>query len=194
MSSRPPVAPYLTVSPAAGAVAFYTAAFDAKQKALMPALDGMRIMHCELEINGGSVFLSDAFLEFGKARSPLPGEPVTMSVTPVLAPMPRGILATCTAKAKPGIGVADVTAAFAVYETEPFVHLLGEGEWPQTGATLGSNSTHLQVAFDQHAGRIVVVSALDNLTKGAAGQAIQNANIALGLDELSGLPTIGVAP
>ncbi|MBI3701530.1 MAG: VOC family protein [Afipia sp.] len=81
MSSRPPVAPYLTVSPAAGAVAFYTAAFDAKQKALMPALDGLRIMHCELEINGGSVFLSDAFLEFGKARSPMPGEPVTMSVS-----------------------------------------------------------------------------------------------------------------
>jgi uncharacterized glyoxalase superfamily protein PhnB len=81
MSSRPPVAPYLTVSPAVGAVAFYTAAFDAKQKALMPAIDGLRIMHCELEINGGSVFLSDAFLEFGKARSPMPGEPVTMSVS-----------------------------------------------------------------------------------------------------------------
>ena len=81
MSSRPPVAPYLTVSPAVGAVAFYTAAFDAKQKALMPAIDGLRIMHCELEINGGVVFLSDAFLEFGKARSPLPGEPVTMSVS-----------------------------------------------------------------------------------------------------------------
>ncbi|MBN8980756.1 MAG: VOC family protein [Rhizobiales bacterium] len=81
MSSRPPVAPYLTVSPAAGAIAFYAAAFDAKQKALMPALDGLRIMHCELEINGGSVCLSDAFLEFGKARSPLPGEPVTMSVS-----------------------------------------------------------------------------------------------------------------
>ena len=81
MSPRPPVAPYLTVSPAVGAVAFYTAAFDAKQKALMPAIDGLRIMHCELEINGGVVFLSDAFLEFGKARSPLPGEPVTMSVS-----------------------------------------------------------------------------------------------------------------
>lgn len=81
MSARPPVAPYLTVSPAAGAIAFYTAAFDAKQKALMPALDGMRIMHCELEINGGAVFLSDAFPEFGQARPPLPGEPVTMSVS-----------------------------------------------------------------------------------------------------------------
>ncbi|KQW19529.1 glyoxalase [Afipia sp. Root123D2] len=81
MSTRPPVAPYLTVSPAAGAIAFYTAAFDARQKALMPALDGMRIMHCELEINGGALFLSDAFPEFGKARTPLPSEPVTMSVS-----------------------------------------------------------------------------------------------------------------
>ena len=75
MSSRPPVAPYLTVSPAAGAIAFYTAAFDAKQKALMPAMDGLRILHCELEINGGALFLSDAFPEFGTARMPLPGEP-----------------------------------------------------------------------------------------------------------------------
>ncbi|MBA5845433.1 VOC family protein, partial [Escherichia coli] len=59
MTARPPVAPYLTVSPAAGAIAFYTAAFDAKQKALMPAMDGLRILHCELEINGGALFLSD---------------------------------------------------------------------------------------------------------------------------------------
>ena len=81
MSARPPVAPYLTVSPAAGAIAFYSAAFDAKQKALMPALDGLRIMHCELEINGGTLFLSDAFPEFGTARPPLPGEPVTASVS-----------------------------------------------------------------------------------------------------------------
>ena len=132
--------------------------------------------------------------EIEQSLSDVAGQPVTMSFTPVLAPMPRGILATCTAKAKPGIALADLKAAFEVYATEPFVHLLADGEWPQTGATLGSNSTHLQVAFDQHSGRIVVVSALDNLTKGAAGQAIQNANIALGLDETTGLPTIGVAP
>jgi uncharacterized glyoxalase superfamily protein PhnB len=81
MSARPPVAPYLTVSPAAGAIAFYAAAFGAVQKALMPALDGMRIMHCELSLNGGTIMLSDAFPELGKARSPLPGEPVTMSVS-----------------------------------------------------------------------------------------------------------------
>jgi uncharacterized glyoxalase superfamily protein PhnB len=65
-SSRPPVSPYLTVTPAAAAIAFYVAAFGAVQKALMPALDGVRILHCELAINGGTVMLSDAFMEYGK--------------------------------------------------------------------------------------------------------------------------------
>jgi uncharacterized glyoxalase superfamily protein PhnB len=78
---RPPVAPYLTVSPCLAAIGFYMAAFGATQKALMPALDGLRIMHCELSINGGALFLADAFPEFGKVRTPIPGEPVTMSVS-----------------------------------------------------------------------------------------------------------------
>jgi uncharacterized glyoxalase superfamily protein PhnB len=78
---RPPIAPYLTVSPAMAGIAFYTAVFDAKQKALMPALDGIRIMHCELAINGGSIMLADAFPEFGNTRIPVPGEPVTVSVS-----------------------------------------------------------------------------------------------------------------
>ncbi|HEY0870389.1 MAG TPA: N-acetyl-gamma-glutamyl-phosphate reductase [Acidothermaceae bacterium] len=133
--------------------------------------------------------------EIEQALSDVAGAPVSISFTPILAPMPRGILATCTARPKPGVTASDLRAAFkAAYLSEHFVHVLPDGEWPQTGATLGSNATHLQVALDEHAGRIVVVSALDNLTKGAAGQAIQNANIALGLDEATGLPTIGVTP
>jgi N-acetyl-gamma-glutamyl-phosphate reductase len=133
--------------------------------------------------------------EIEQALSDVAGQPVTMSFTPVLAPMPRGILATCTARPTQGVTTSDLRAAFeAAYLSEPFVHLLPEGEWPQTAATLGSNATHLQVALDEHAGRIIVVSALDNLTKGAAGQAIQNANLALGLDETTALPTIGVTP
>ncbi|MBM3609043.1 MAG: glyoxalase/bleomycin resistance/extradiol dioxygenase family protein [Alphaproteobacteria bacterium] len=79
--ARPPVAPYLTASPAAAAIAFYTAAFGASQKALMPSVDGMRIMHCELEINGGTVMVADAFPEFGKTRVPLPGDLPTVSVS-----------------------------------------------------------------------------------------------------------------
>lgn len=79
--ARPPVAPYLTVSPAAAAIAFYAAAFGAVQKALMPSLDGVRIMHCELEINGGAVMLADMFPEFGKTRVPMPNDPATVTVS-----------------------------------------------------------------------------------------------------------------
>jgi N-acetyl-gamma-glutamyl-phosphate reductase len=133
--------------------------------------------------------------EIEQALSDVAGAPVTLSFTPVLAPMPRGILATCTARPTEGVSLAALREALEfAYGVEPFVYLLPEGEWPQTGATLGSNSVHLQVTLDEHAGRIVVVSALDNLTKGAAGQAIQNANIALGFDEMTALPTVGVTP
>lgn len=78
---RPPVAPYLTVSPALAAITYYVTVFGAQQKAVMPALDGMRIMHCELLINGGTVMLADAFPEFGYTRVPLPGELATSSVS-----------------------------------------------------------------------------------------------------------------
>jgi len=74
------------------------------------------------------------------------------------------------------------------------VHLLSEGRWPTTAAVAGSNHVHMQVAVDEHAGRVVVVTAIDNLTKGAAGQAVQNANLMLGLPEGRGLTTLGVAP
>ena len=79
--ARPPVAPYLTVSPASAAIAFYVAAFGAVQKALMPSLDGLRIMHCELAINGGTVMLADMFPEFAKTRMPLPTDPATVTVS-----------------------------------------------------------------------------------------------------------------
>ena len=78
---RPAVAPYLTVSPALAAIAFYKSVFGAEQVAFMPALDGMRIMHCELKINGGSLMLADAFPEFGQTRVGIPGEPVTVSIS-----------------------------------------------------------------------------------------------------------------
>lgn len=81
MSPRPAIAPYLTVSPALAAIAYYAAVFGAQQKAYMPALDGMRCMHCELQINGGSLMLADAFPEFGNTRIPIPGELSTSSVS-----------------------------------------------------------------------------------------------------------------
>ena len=122
-------------------------------------------------------------------------KPVSISFTPLLAPMPRGILATVTARLANGADTKALRAALAEqYDKEPFVHVLAEDVWPHTGATLGSNSVHLQAAADGHSGRAVIVVALDNLTKGAAGQAIQNANLALGLAETTGLPIGGVAP
>lgn len=133
--------------------------------------------------------------EIEQALTEAAGEPVTVSFTPMLAPMSRGILATTTARLANGVTTEELREVLhAAYADEPFVTVLPPGSWPQTGATLGANSVHLQVAADAHAGRAVVVSAIDNLVKGAAGQALQNANIALGLPETAGLTVIGVAP
>jgi len=123
------------------------------------------------------------------------GERITVSFTPTLAPMPRGILATCSAKARAGVTAESVRAAYEkAYADEPFVHLLPEGQWPATASVYGSNAVQVQVAYDETAGRIIAISAIDNLTKGTAGGAVQSMNIALGLDESTGLSTIGVAP
>ncbi len=133
-----------------------------------------------------------------------------VSFTPVLAPMPRGILATCTARltdrpagqaaagqaaAGQGAATAALRAALtAAYAGEPFVCLLPDGSWPVTGAVAGSNGVHLQAAADGRAGRATVLAAIDNLGKGAAGQAVQCANLMLGLAETAGLTGCGVAP
>ncbi|WP_034240088.1 Asd/ArgC dimerization domain-containing protein, partial [Saccharomonospora iraqiensis] len=133
--------------------------------------------------------------EFVQNLSAAAGARVAVSFTPVLAPMPRGILTTATA---PLVGETDTAAARAVYAEayadEPFVHLLPEDTWPTTAATLGANTVQLQTTVDADAGRLVVVAALDNLTKGTAGAAVQSMNLALGLPEPTALPTTGVAP
>jgi N-acetyl-gamma-glutamyl-phosphate reductase len=133
--------------------------------------------------------------EMEQSLSKASGEPVTLSFTPTLAPMPRGILATSTARLIEGVTTRELRATLqSAYGNEPFVHVLPEGQWPTTAATAGSNAVHVQVAADQHSGRAVVVTALDNLVKGAAGQAVQNANLSLGFDETAGLTAIGTAP
>ncbi|HEU5486614.1 MAG TPA: N-acetyl-gamma-glutamyl-phosphate reductase [Microlunatus sp.] len=120
----------------------------------------------------------------------------SVSFTPVLVPMSRGILATCTSPvADPTTTTEQAYEIYAeAYAAEPFVHLLPPGQWPQTQATLGANTVHVQVAVDGAAGRLVAVAALDNLTKGTAGGAVQCMNLALGLPEELGLPMVGVAP
>jgi N-acetyl-gamma-glutamyl-phosphate reductase len=132
--------------------------------------------------------------EIEQALREVAGADVSVSFTPVLAPLPRGILSTATARLSPGADPAAVRAAFAAYAAEAFVSLLPEGSWPHSGAVIGSNAAHVQATADVHAGRAVVVVAIDNLGKGAAGQAVQCANIALGLPETTGLTAVGVAP
>jgi N-acetyl-gamma-glutamyl-phosphate reductase len=123
------------------------------------------------------------------------GVGVTISFTPVLVPMSRGILATSTARLAPGVSASDVRSAFEIaYAEEPFVHLLPAGQFPRTADTLGANTALIGLAVDEAARRVVTVTAIDNLVKGTAGAAIQSANIALGLPEHLGLTTNGVAP
>ncbi|MEV6008530.1 N-acetyl-gamma-glutamyl-phosphate reductase [Streptomyces sp. NPDC051976] len=123
------------------------------------------------------------------------GERVNVSFTPTLAPMPRGILATCSAKARPGVTGHDLRAAYEkAFADEPFAHLLPEGRWPATAAVYGSNAAQIQIAYDEATHRLIAISAIDNLAKGTAGGAVQSMNIALGLPEATGLSTIGVAP
>lgn len=127
--------------------------------------------------------------------SSVTGEAVRLSFTPILAPLPRGILATCTAPLRQGVTVDQVRAAYeSAYADEPFVRLLPEGTWPSTAMTLAANTTLVQVTVDPDANRMVAVAALDNLTKGTAGGAVQSTNLALGLPEDTGLPLAAVAP
>jgi N-acetyl-gamma-glutamyl-phosphate reductase len=133
--------------------------------------------------------------EMEQGLSKAAGVPVTVSFTPTLAPMPRGILTTATAKVKPGVDADMLRAAWtAAYMDEPFVHVLPEGQWPATSSVMGSNHAQIQLAFDPHANRVIVSAVIDNLTKGTAGGAVQSMNIALGLTETAGLALEGVAP
>ena len=111
--------------------------------------------------------------------------------TPHLAPMTRGILATCYARPT-SAGVDPLAVLRDAYAGEPFV-VVSEAI-PSTKATLGSNTAHLTARVDPRTGWVIVLCALDNLVKGASGQAVQCANLALGLDETAGLPVIGVYP
>ena len=162
-------------------------------KALKPHLLGAEVMGAMSPYGVGGVHRHTPEIE--QNLSACGAGPVTLSFTPTLAPMPRGILATATAKVAPGTTPTAVRDAWeAAYADEPFVHLLPEGTWPSTGSVLGSNCVNLQVVLDERVGRVVVVAAVDNLTKGTAGAAVQCLNLALGRPETTGLPVAGVAP
>jgi N-acetyl-gamma-glutamyl-phosphate reductase len=158
------------------------------------SLLGSEVMSSMSAYKAGGVHQHTPEIEQG-LRAAAGHDEVDVLFTPTLAPMPRGILATCTARAEAGTTAEAVRAALHdAYAAEPFVHVLAPGQWPRTASVLGSNSVHLAAAVDPRTGRVTVVSAIDNLVKGAAGQAVQNANLALGVPETTGLPVIGVAP
>ncbi len=131
--------------------------------------------------------------EIEQALTERTGVDTTVLFTPHLAPMNRGIIATCTAKATGASSTEDVLGALAdFYADEPFM-VVSERS-PSTKATLGSNSVHLTARFDPRTGQVITIATLDNLMKGASGMAVQNANLAVGLPEATGLSSIGVYP
>ncbi|GHA87563.1 N-acetyl-gamma-glutamyl-phosphate reductase [Streptomyces termitum] len=166
-------------------------------RALRPHLLGAEVMGSMTPygVGGGHRHTPELVQNLSRAA----GERVTVSFTPTLAPMPRGILVTCSARLRPGTaadgGEEEVRAVFeAAYADEPFVRLLPPGRWPSTASVLGSNTALVQIAVDPAARRLVCVGAIDNLTKGTAGGAVQCMNLALGLPEGLGLPVNGTAP
>jgi N-acetyl-gamma-glutamyl-phosphate reductase len=162
-------------------------------RSLKPHLLGSEVMGSMSPYGVGGVHRHTPEME--QNLSAAAGRPVRISFTPTLAPMPRGILATCTARVRAGTGPSAVRDAWEkAYADEPFVHLLPEGRWPRTADTLGSNAVHVQVTLDERTGRVVAVAAVDNLAKGTAGAAVQCLNLALGLPEATGLTTVGLAP
>ena len=133
--------------------------------------------------------------EIEQALSDLSGEEVTINFTPHLVPMSRGILATCYAKLKEDISAGTIEAAYQkIYGKEKFIRLLGEGEYPETKFVRGSNYCDIAWHIDERTHRVIVLSAIDNLVKGAAGQAVQNFNIAAGFEESTALDIVPLYP
>jgi len=131
--------------------------------------------------------------EIEQALSAVSQKEAKISFTPILAPMPRGILSTITAKLTRTLNTQQAHDLYAKhYANEFFIDLLPIGQMPKTSAVTGSNKVQIQVAVDEHSNRLVVSVAIDNLGKGAAGQAIQNANLICGLSEISGLALDGI--
>jgi N-acetyl-gamma-glutamyl-phosphate reductase len=131
--------------------------------------------------------------EVEQELSNVSGKDVKISFTPILAPMPRGILSTISARLNTSLSTDQFNALYAkFYEADYFVDVLQVGQLPKTGSLTGSNKIQVQVAVDEHVQRLVISVALDNLGKGAASQAIQNANLMCGFHEGAGLSTDGL--
>ena len=153
------------------------------------SLSASEIMNSMVSYKFGGVHQHTPEIE--QTLAELGSKEVKISFTPILAPMPRGILATVTAKTT--LSEDEIRKSYEkMYQDEPFVHLLSKVQLPETSSLSGSNSVQMQVAVDTHSSRLIVSVAIDNLGKGAAGQAIQNANLISGLVETTGLSALGM--
>ena len=129
--------------------------------------------------------------EIEETLTSISSKAVKISFTPILAPMPRGILATVTARTEQDEqSLRDIYSR--AYKDEPFITVLPAGQLPETSSLTGSNGIQIQLAVDPHTSRLVISAAIDNLGKGAAGQALQNANLIAGFDETLGLTAMGI--
>ena len=174
-------------------VAVLAVGYSGAGRALKPHLLASEALGAAVAYNVGGVHrhIPEIAQNLGKAGA----AEVRISFTPVLVPMSRGVLATVTAPLASGATPASVREAWrAAYADEPFVEVLPDGQWPSTASTVGSNAVLIGVGVDQKAGKVVTVTALDNLVKGTAGAALQSMNVALGLAEATGLHTNGVSP
>jgi N-acetyl-gamma-glutamyl-phosphate reductase len=195
-----PTVSTLTIAPAVSAgvvdpdvVVVAASGTSGAGKAAKPHLLGSEVMGNASAYGVGGVHRHTP--EITQNLSGLTDAAVTVSFTPLLVPMPRGILATCSAPLSADLTADEAYDVYAkAYADEPFVHVLPQGQWPQTKSVTGSNALHVQVTVDRAAGRLVAVGAVDNLAKGTGGAAVQCLNLALGLDERTGLSTVGLAP
>lgn len=190
-----PTATLLGLAPLASLIEPGTIVVDAKSGtsgAGRPAKDHLHFSH----VHGDLVtYGAPAHRHTGEIERWLPADLGAITFTPHLVPMSRGLLATCYGTLVDGTSATDVQDALhATYDHEPFVHVLASGTFPHTKALAGSNGCQLSAVVDERTDRVTVTSAIDNLGKGAAGQAIQNANLLLGLEETTGLTAIGMYP
>jgi N-acetyl-gamma-glutamyl-phosphate reductase len=190
-----PTATLLGLAPLAGLLVPGTVVVDAKSGtsgAGRAARDHLHFAHVHGDL---AAYGAPGHRHTGEIERWLPGDLGPVSFTPHLVPMVRGLLATVYAGLADGVTAADVDAALHdAYDDEAFVHVLPPGTFPHTKALAGSNGCQLSAVVDPRTQRVTVTSAIDNLGKGAAGQALQNLNLMLGLDETAGLTTIGVYP
>ncbi len=190
-----PTATLLGLAPLADLLVHGSVVVDAKSGtsgAGRAAKDGLHFSHVHGDL---AAYGAPNHRHTGEIEHWLPGELGRVSFTPHLVPMARGLLATCYATLAEDVGSEQVHAALRdAYAAEPFVHVLAPGRFPHTKALAGSNGCQLSAVVDERTRRVTVTSAIDNLGKGAAGQALQNVNLRLGLEETTGLTTIGVYP